>query len=291
MDAAERDDRIDALYAGSLDAFVAARDQLARELRAAGDRESAEAVKQLRKPSRPAFALNQTVRRDRAGFEAVIAAGAALLERQQAALVGRPADGLRDATRRRQDAVRAFAEVAMATLGPGGESARGAIEQTLLAASIDPAAAGAVRAARLATELEPPDIFGALEPGAQVPTARPKPRRARSGPPAAAVSPAKQRPAPKAPEPADADVDVDVDVERAEAEAGVERAEAEVAHRARVLEETRRRAVESTRAAAAAADEARAADDAAAQAAIDHEQARQRLATARARLDGLRRGR
>ncbi len=289
MDAAERDDRIDALYAGSLDAFVAARDQLARELRAAGDRESAEAVKQLRKPSRPAFALNQTVRRDRAGFDAVIEAGAALLERQQAALVGRPADGLRDATRRRQDAVRAFAEVAIATLGPGGESARGAIEQTLLAASIDPAAAGAVRAARLATELEPPDIFGALEPGAQVPTARPRPRRARSGPPGAPVSPAEQRPGPKAPEPADADVDADV--ERAEAEAGVERAEAEVAHRARVLEETRRRAVESTRAAAAAADEARAADDAAAQAAIDHEQARQRLASARARLDGLRRGR
>src|SRR5688572_24531002 len=46
------------VYAGPLDAFVARRDALVKELRAAGRRDDAGTVKNLRKPSRVAWALD-----------------------------------------------------------------------------------------------------------------------------------------------------------------------------------------------------------------------------------------
>jgi hypothetical protein len=50
------------LYGVPLDEFVAARDVLARELRGAGEREAADSVKRLPKPSVPAWAINRLVR-------------------------------------------------------------------------------------------------------------------------------------------------------------------------------------------------------------------------------------
>jgi hypothetical protein len=55
---------IDRLYALPLDEFTAERDSLAKRLRKDGDREAADAVKALKKPSVAAWAVNQ-VRRDR----------------------------------------------------------------------------------------------------------------------------------------------------------------------------------------------------------------------------------
>jgi hypothetical protein len=46
------------LYAGPLDDFIARRDARAKELRASGDKDGAATVKQLRKPSRAAWALD-----------------------------------------------------------------------------------------------------------------------------------------------------------------------------------------------------------------------------------------
>ncbi|MGH7465968.1 MAG: hypothetical protein ACREK1_12380, partial [Longimicrobiales bacterium] len=58
----DRDSRFESalgsVYGGPLEDFVRRRDALARELRSAGERESAAAVKGLRKPSRIAWALN-----------------------------------------------------------------------------------------------------------------------------------------------------------------------------------------------------------------------------------------
>lgn len=54
----------DQLYAGPLADFISSRDALAKELRSAGDREAASAVKGLRKPSRPAWALNRVAHQD-----------------------------------------------------------------------------------------------------------------------------------------------------------------------------------------------------------------------------------
>ena len=51
-------DAIASLYAASLADFIRVRDALGKELRSAGKRDAASAVKSLRKPSRPAWALN-----------------------------------------------------------------------------------------------------------------------------------------------------------------------------------------------------------------------------------------
>jgi hypothetical protein len=51
--------RIAELYSSPLADFIRTRDALARELRSAGDREGASAIKSLRKPSRLAWALNR----------------------------------------------------------------------------------------------------------------------------------------------------------------------------------------------------------------------------------------
>lgn len=56
------DERVDRLYALPLDEFTAARNAVAKELRTEGDRESAEAVKALKKPSVEAWTVNQLAR-------------------------------------------------------------------------------------------------------------------------------------------------------------------------------------------------------------------------------------
>jgi hypothetical protein len=56
---------IDPLYALPLDEFTAARDALAAELRASGDKAAAADIKKLRKPSLAAWAVNQVARGDR----------------------------------------------------------------------------------------------------------------------------------------------------------------------------------------------------------------------------------
>ena len=60
--AANVDKAIDRMYAGPLDEFVARRNELARSLSKEGDREGAEGVKELRKPSVAAWAVNQLAR-------------------------------------------------------------------------------------------------------------------------------------------------------------------------------------------------------------------------------------
>lgn len=52
------DDAVTGVYAGALDSFVARRDALVKDLRAAGRKDDAATVKNLRKPSRNAWALN-----------------------------------------------------------------------------------------------------------------------------------------------------------------------------------------------------------------------------------------
>jgi hypothetical protein len=55
--------------------FVAARDELARELRSRGEKDEAKAVKAMRRPTVPIWALNQVARENRASVDALIDAG------------------------------------------------------------------------------------------------------------------------------------------------------------------------------------------------------------------------
>lgn len=93
------DQAIAVVYAGPLEAFVQRRDALAKELRAAGRREDASAVKALRKPSRVAWALDRAAR-EGAAIGPLDAAVAATLEAQAAGGDVRGAiAGLRSAVR------------------------------------------------------------------------------------------------------------------------------------------------------------------------------------------------
>jgi hypothetical protein len=99
QEAVEVEAAVAALYRLPLSEFVAARDQLARQLRAAGDRDAARQVAALRRPSTSAWAANQLAHAAPHAMAELLDAGAALQQAQQAALAGQPdaARGLRTA--------------------------------------------------------------------------------------------------------------------------------------------------------------------------------------------------
>src|SRR5947207_15901983 len=69
------DREIDKLYGLSPEEFTAARDGLAKELKAAGDQSGATSVKALRRPTVAAWAVNQVVRREPKGADGLLEAG------------------------------------------------------------------------------------------------------------------------------------------------------------------------------------------------------------------------
>ena len=138
---ASLDERIRELYRGSPEEFIAARDALVRELKSAGDGDAAAAVKRLRKPTVPAWAVDQLASRDPSGIEALLDAGAEVRAAQQATLSSpKGADRLREATAARRRVVgeltRAAGEaLAAAGIAPAAHSEE--IRATLEHASID----------------------------------------------------------------------------------------------------------------------------------------------------------
>src|SRR5579864_1516338 len=97
------------LYGVDLDRFVMQRGELAKRLRAEGDRERAAEVAKLRKPPATAWALNQ-VARQRPGLVAeLLDSGAGLRAAMDAAVRG-DASGVREAESRHRRAADAVVE-------------------------------------------------------------------------------------------------------------------------------------------------------------------------------------
>jgi hypothetical protein len=163
------DEIIDRLYGLPLAEFTAARNEAARELRKAGEREAAERVKALRKPTAAAGAVNRLVRERRGEVEQFLQAALALRDAQ---FSGK--GDLATATRQEHEALGRL-------LAIGGE----AVRQTLLAAAVDDDAAQQLREARLERELEPRG-FGTLlahaPPAAVMPAGTTAPRPAPHSP-------------------------------------------------------------------------------------------------------------
>ena len=280
------EDGTEELYALDPGEFVAARNELARRLRKAGDREQAAEVAKLRRPTPAAWAVNQLVRRHRADVEELVRLGEALREAQDRALAGDEPGDLRAAGRARRDAVARLAERAERILvergaAPGAHAAE--VGATLEAASLGAEAAEAVLGGRLSTELHPPSGFGVFEGVVAEPRARPAPSKA---------APAGE-PAPDRREVAEAEADVAEARERweersAQARAAVERvaerrrevrdAEAEVARLEDLLEQAQRGLRRAVREAERAEDAAARAEEVAAKAAERLRKADQRLA-------------
>jgi hypothetical protein len=162
---------IDALYAGPLEGFVAARSELAKRLRSAGDRAGAERVKALPKPSVSAWAMNQLWWHERPSFEALLDAGAAV---RAAQMGGAGPSEQASAAKERRRCLERLLGCAEDRLGKAGHAAAAATLRRI-ATSLDAAAAHG-RApidpapGRFHADLEPPGfeiLTGAASPGSR----------------------------------------------------------------------------------------------------------------------------
>jgi hypothetical protein len=187
---------VERLYGLAPEEFVAARDELARQLRKDGDATAAKRVAGLRRPTVAAWAVNQAARRRPELVTDLIEAGERLRQAQRRALSGLRGGGLRAAGAERRVAVERLLAEATEVLEQSGrspEAHRDAIAATLQAASVDEKAAAVIRAGTLHRELAAPSGFGevaglelvqplAPEPAAPERPAKPARRRPKLDP-------------------------------------------------------------------------------------------------------------
>ncbi|MBW3613723.1 MAG: hypothetical protein KY439_00215 [Actinobacteria bacterium] len=151
------------LFIAPPEEFVARRDQLARELRQAGDKAAAAEIKSLRRPTPAAWAVNQLAAAHRDQLWALVALGDRLRRAHEAVLEGGGTAVMREVTAERRRLVAELAHTAVELLGKGGEAQREAISQTLDAAVADRGLGELVRGGRLAKQLAAPSGFGDLD--------------------------------------------------------------------------------------------------------------------------------
>jgi hypothetical protein len=185
------------LYGLPLEEFTRARDELARELRKAGNREAADEVKALRKPSVSAWAVNQLARRHPQELKALVQAGDALRKAQRAAVSRGDAAGLRDAQRSHRERLDELLATARHDLGTGGQTLQ-RVAQTLRAASVEKEASKALAAGTLTEDVSQSGFGGMLVavPGGKAP-ARRAPAKPKARQKARPKAPAKPKPPPK----------------------------------------------------------------------------------------------
>jgi hypothetical protein len=179
------EDEIKRLYGLPLDEFVQARDELAKAARKDGDREAAEQIKALRKPTAGAWALNQAVRRRRKETDALLAAGERLRAAHEELLSGGDRGALREAMDEERALVSSLAECAEAIAsetGKSGPQLRDRVRATLHAAALDEETREELAAGRLVREREAAAL-GPLDVVESGP-AGPRPRRAGAASPA-----------------------------------------------------------------------------------------------------------
>jgi len=159
------DQEVDRLYASPPEEFIAARDELAKRLKAEGKSGAAAEVQGLRRPTVAAWAANQVARQRPADVAELLAAGAELHKAQRKALSGVKGGGFREAMERRRKAVVALVKAAEEVLreaGKGSASTVDALQPTFEAASVDEQAGDALKAGRLARERAAPSGFGGV---------------------------------------------------------------------------------------------------------------------------------
>jgi hypothetical protein len=182
----------DELYGLPPGDFTSARDERAKELRG-DDREAANAVKALRKPTVAAWALNQLARRRTKELKELLRAGEQLRSAQEKLLAGGDRSGFQSAAAAERDQVAKLTADALSLAAEAGERGAGLdqkIAATLHAAALDEETASELQAGRLTKEREAIGGFGGMELGAAAPSARPPANE----PPASAPS-VRKRPA------------------------------------------------------------------------------------------------
>jgi len=143
----------DELYGLPPGEFIGARDERAREAKAAGRREDAAAIRKLARPTTSAWLVNQLSRSAAEELGRLFEVGEALQEAQRS-LAG---DRLRELSGQRRQVVSDLLPVAVGIAGESGQAASGAVleevRSTLEAALADQGARDAVRSGRLTKAL------------------------------------------------------------------------------------------------------------------------------------------
>ena len=191
----------DRLYALPLEEFTAARDALAARLRSAGDAQEASQVKALRKPTTPAWAVNQLARRQRELIEQLIAGSERMRRAQQELLQGGPAQEVWEATLAEREVLARLSHEAERILsGANYGVTRGMLDRitdTLAAAAADVGGRTLLRRGILTNEMRRAgfgDILGAPPEAPSRERAPAKPAKtAKLGKAAASAPSAKQR--------------------------------------------------------------------------------------------------
>jgi hypothetical protein len=152
------DRRLDELYRGPPGAFVAGRDQLVKDLRAAGRREEAQRVGKLRRPTVAAALINHAALEAPDRLAEFADASRRLEEAQDEALHGAEEGGAkwREAAAGERDAIEAVVELVGRLAGdsghPASQPAMELVGETLRAASVDPELRDRVLRGRLERE-------------------------------------------------------------------------------------------------------------------------------------------
>ena len=236
---------ISALYGLPLAEFTSARNELAKQARALGDAEQADAIKALKKPSLPAWALNMLPRLREAELAEVLEAGERA-EAAQAGVLARTADAgeLRQASDQLRRSARTLAREAGEILVKGGHAAREETQLRVAQALEATAVTSEGRRQLLKGEFEEAPEAAGFGAFAQLPTI-PKHRASKAKPDGRRDQAEARRAAQQAVEDAQAEL-ADRRAERAEAEAATR--DAERAARAKQREaEQARQAVERSR--------------------------------------------
>src|SRR3954465_1889965 len=154
---ADLEGELDRLYGVPLNEFTAARDELVKDLRAQGDRERAQEVKTLRKPTAAVWLVNQLARERQLDVQRLLKAGESLTKSQADAAAGR-SSRFPEARRDEHHALEQLAKAAreLADRSGVGSAALAKATETLRAASLTQEGRELLRRGRLTEELEPP---------------------------------------------------------------------------------------------------------------------------------------
>lgn len=166
MDPTSLDDAKELLYGLPLESFVAERDVLVKQIRAAGNRALANKVKTLRKPSTVAAEVNHIVRADPAGIDLILQAATLLRAAQTGALEGSTihASELQQQYR-----------AAIQGLSQSAPARRAEVRAALEAATIDEASQADLRSGCLVVVPTPVSLFGTVPPPPASATEEPSP--------------------------------------------------------------------------------------------------------------------
>ena len=176
----------DELYGLAPGEFTEARDALVKRLRAGKERELANQVKGLRRPTVAAWALNQLVRNRRKDVEALLAAGEELREAQEQLVGGGDRSAFQRAAAKERELVAKLARDAASLAAEAGVGSSQGLEEklisTLHAAALDEETAAELGAGRVLRERQAVAGFGGGFDVAPAPS-KPVPKRAKQAKP------------------------------------------------------------------------------------------------------------